>query len=146
MDLLIIILLTIITFPVVIFTEGILRIILGVIFVIVSPGYSLISALFPKKDSMSGIERIAFSLVLSFALVVLSGLALNYTPWGIRLTPIVVTITIIIVAMAGIAFIRRFRLAESERFSVSVKKLALYWRKGRMFNKLLVIFRFISIF
>jgi uncharacterized membrane protein len=44
------------------------------------PGYTLISALFPRKDSLSGVERLALSFGLSIAVVPLIGLILNYMP------------------------------------------------------------------
>ena len=145
MDLIIIILLTVITFPVVALTDGIPRIILGVIFLLVFPGYTLISALFPKKTSIKGIERAAFTLVLSFALVALTGLALNYTPWGIRLTPIVVSVAIIIFITAGIASIRRMRISDSERFSISLKMPVLHWRSESKFDIVLSIILVIAV-
>lgn len=117
MDLIAIIILTLITVPVVELTEGIPRIILGVIFLLVFPGYSLMAALFPTKEGMQGVERAALSLVLSFAIVALTGLVLNYTPWEIRLTPIVVSISVIIIAASLIALWRRKRLPEDEKFN-----------------------------
>jgi uncharacterized membrane protein len=59
------------------------------------PGYALIKALFPTtvpikttSENLDNIERIALGLGMSLALVPIMGLILNYTPWGIRLTPI----------------------------------------------------------
>ena len=65
-----------------------IRIILGLLFVLFLPGYSLIAALFPKKKDLDTIERLALSFGLSIAITPLIGLLLNYTPFGIRLTPI----------------------------------------------------------
>ncbi len=73
---------------IVLFPENPVRIVLGVPFVLFFPGYALITALVPRKTGMSGIERVALSFGLSIALVILIGLALNYTPFGIRLVPI----------------------------------------------------------
>jgi uncharacterized membrane protein len=42
-----------------------------------------------STENLDPIERIALSLGMSIALVPIVGLLLNYTPWGIRLTPIV---------------------------------------------------------
>ena len=55
------------------------RIILVLLLVLFLPGYSLIAALFPRKNDLDGIERIALSFGLSIAVVPLLGLALNYT-------------------------------------------------------------------
>lgn len=79
------------------------RYILGSIFVLFLPGYSLIKALFPTKE-IDNIERTAISIGMSLALVPLVGLLLNYTPWGIRLTPITVSLLglTIILSIAGL--------------------------------------------
>ncbi|MEM3070950.1 MAG: DUF1616 domain-containing protein, partial [Candidatus Bathyarchaeia archaeon] len=72
-----------------------IRIILGSIFVLYLPGASLIELLYPKKEDLTQLERLALSIGLSLALVPLVGLILNYTPWGIRLDPIVASLTIL---------------------------------------------------
>ena len=64
------------------------RIPLGLVMVLFVPGYTLIAALFPKKADLEGIERTALAFGLSIAVVPLIGLGLNYTPWGIRLEPV----------------------------------------------------------
>ena len=74
------------------------RYVLGSLMVLYLPGYSLIEALYPKKEDLDGLERLALSIGLSLALVPLVGLALNYTPWGIRLDPIVVSLSLLTVA------------------------------------------------
>jgi len=84
------------------------------------PGYSLIAALFPKKDDLDGIERLALSFGLSIAVVPLIGLGLNYTPWGIRLTPVVISLAIFVLIMTGAAHYRRQMLPAEERFSVQL--------------------------
>jgi uncharacterized membrane protein len=64
------------------------RIIISIPFMIFFPGYSLISTLFPERKSIVTIERLALSFGLSIAVVSLIGFGLNYTPFGIRLNPI----------------------------------------------------------
>jgi hypothetical protein len=71
------------------------RYVFGSISVLFLPGYALIEALYPKKEDLDGLERLALSIGLSFALVPLVGLLLNYTPWGIRLDPIVASLSIL---------------------------------------------------
>jgi uncharacterized membrane protein len=71
-----------------------IRSVLGLPMVLFLPGYALIAALFPGKDDLDGIERLALSLGLSIAVVPLIGLGLNYTPWGIRLIPILVSLSV----------------------------------------------------
>ncbi len=50
---------------------------------LILPGYALSSALFPK-GSLGVPERVVFSLSLSLIIVILSGLVLNLTPFGLR--------------------------------------------------------------
>ncbi len=100
------------------------RTILGILLVLFIPGYTLIAALFPKWGDLDGIERAALSFGLSIAVTPLIGLALNYTPWGIRLDPILISLTIFTLAMCAIAFLRRRKLPEEERFFVPFGQFA----------------------
>jgi uncharacterized membrane protein len=88
-----------------------IRWVLGSIFVLFIPGYVTVEALFPKGRELDTIERFALSVGLSLALVPLVGLLLNYTPWGIRLNPIVVSLTILTVGLAMVALAREYRLS-----------------------------------
>lgn len=67
---------------------------------------------------IDGIERVALSFGLSIAVVPLLGLVLNFTPWGIRLVPIVLTIAGFTLAMTAVAAIRRRALPPEDRFAV----------------------------
>jgi len=89
----------------------VLRWVLGSVFVLLIPGYVTVEALFPKGRDLDGIERFALSVGLSLALVPLIGLLLNYTPWGIRLDPIVVSLTVFTVGLTLVAVGRRFRMS-----------------------------------
>lgn len=86
-----------------------LRYALGSIFVLYLPGYSLIEALYPKKEDLEGLERLALSIGLSLALVPLVGLILNYTPWGIRLEPIIISLVILTFMLSFVAALRKVR-------------------------------------
>ncbi|MEA1998344.1 MAG: DUF1616 domain-containing protein [Euryarchaeota archaeon] len=96
------------------------RIVLGLLLVLFMPGYSLIAALFPRMCDINGIERIALSFGLSIAVVPLIGMALNYTPFGIRLLPILIGLSIFTISLALIAYVRRSWLPERDRFVVEV--------------------------
>ena len=82
-----------------------IRNILGAVFVLFLPGYSFIKALFPEKE-LDNIERIALSMGMSLALVPITGLVLNYTPLGIRVTPITLSLLALTAIFATIAIIR----------------------------------------
>ena len=83
------------------------RYVFGAVAVLYFPGYTLIEALYPKKEDLDGLERLALSIGLSLALIPLVGLLLNYTPWGIRLDPIVVSLSLLGVALALVAAVRK---------------------------------------
>jgi uncharacterized membrane protein len=95
-----------------------LRVLFGIPLVLFIPGYALIAALFPGKGDIDGIERTALSFGLSIAVVPLTGLMLNYTPWGIRLDPIVIALGVLTAGLCLIAQYRRAQLAPEDRFVV----------------------------
>jgi len=91
----------------------IIRYVLGAIFILWLPGYTFMKALFPTKlpvktadKNLDAIERIALSFGMSLALVPIIGLLLNYTPWGIRLTPITLSLTALTLIFATAAVVR----------------------------------------
>jgi len=88
----------------------IIRWILGSIFVLFLPGYVTVQALFPEGKELDSIERVALTIGLSLALTPLIGLVLNYTPWGIRLNPIVTALTLFTIGLAMIGTVRRYGL------------------------------------
>jgi uncharacterized membrane protein len=112
---------TLLLFPLVAFTSGGVRIAFGLLFAFFFPGYALVSALFPKRDRLGGIERLALSFGLSIAVVPLIGLILNFTPWGIKLYPIVISVTIFILAASVVGWYRQRRLEPTQRFKVVLK-------------------------
>lgn len=132
-----------------------LRLILGLPFVLLLPGYTLVAALFPERgperrvdgdesgddeaesadggddgsgllgsasdtdeSGIDGVERVALSLGLSLAVVPLVGLVVNFTPWGIRLNPILLSIALFTLGMTAAAAARRRALPPEERFRV----------------------------
>ncbi len=86
---------------------SIIRLAIGSAFVLFIPGYTLLQLLFPRKES-SYIEKIAVSIGLSLAIIPFIGLLLNYSPWGIRLDPIIVSIGITSVALAFASIYRKY--------------------------------------
>ena len=121
LDLILVILLTIlcaIFVLVPVLSKTVIRTILGLLLVLFFPGYALIAALFPKIDDLDSIERLALSFGLSIAITPLIGLVLNYTPYGIRLDPILISLTCVTVILSAVAFFRRRRLPADDRFMV----------------------------
>jgi len=84
------------------------RYVVGSLFVLYLPGFALIEALYPNREDLDPLERLALSIGLSLALVPLVGLVLNYTPWGIRLDPIFVALAFLTIALGTVAVARKF--------------------------------------
>ncbi|REA03804.1 hypothetical protein DEQ92_11900 [Haloferax sp. Atlit-6N] len=123
-----------------------LRVVVGLPFVLFIPGYALIAALFPERgppidahedhDRMAGIdgiERVALSFGTSIAVVPLLGLVLNFTPWGIRLVPILVAVSGFTLVATTFAAARRSALPEEERLVVPYERWFAAVR-GELFN------------
>jgi uncharacterized membrane protein len=68
--------------------------------------------------SIDGVERVALSFGTSIAIVPLLGLALNFTPWGIRLLPVYLTVGGFTLIATAIATRRRAELPAEARFRV----------------------------
>ena len=110
--------------------ETALRVPVGLVFVLFIPGYAFIAALFPEqgespteeesvsRSGIDNIERVALAFGLSIAIVPLLGLVLNFTPWGIRLTPIMLAVSGFTLVSVAVAAYRRRQLPEAERFRV----------------------------
>ena len=82
---------------------------LGGIFVLLLPGAMLITALYPEEEKLMDLKRLALSIGFSLAIVPLVGLALNYTPWGITLTPIMLSLAVFAEAMGIAGLVRKFQ-------------------------------------
>jgi len=101
-----------------IISESLLRVVFVLPFILFIPGYLLTAALFPARGDLDGIESAALSLGVSIAVVPLFGFALNYTPWGIGLDPIAVTLLAFSLVVGITAQFRRRELPEESRFTV----------------------------
>lgn len=135
----IIVFITLLLFLLVAFTEGIFRVIIGTIAIIFFPGYTLLSAIFPRRGDLLWIERVGLSFGLSIALVAMLGLILNYTLWGIRLYPVLITIASFVVITSAIGWYRQRRLLEVERLTVNLKLNFSGWQTWTKFEKSLSI-------
>ncbi len=88
---------------------SIVRIVVGGAFVLFIPGYALVHLLFPSRE-MDIIERVALSIGLSLAVVPLTGFLLNYSPWGIRLDPIVASMSALSITLALASVYRAYMM------------------------------------
>ena len=126
LDLALVIFFTLVCIPFVLIpplNETPVRIILGLPLVLFLPSYTLIATLFPRKGDLDGIERVALSFGLSIAITPLLGLGLNYTQFGIRLTPVLTVLSLFTIALAFGAWARRSKISERYRFVVDLGAL-----------------------
>lgn len=126
-------------FVITFFPSNALRIVLGLPFVLFFPGYVLIAALFPRRNALDGMEKIALSFGLSIVVVSLVGLVLNYTPWGIKLYPILISLAIFTAVISVVAWHRRRKLAEVGRFIIPFRLNLASWRGQNFIDKVLSI-------
>jgi len=124
LDLLLCILVSVLILPLVFFrVDQTLRVLFGLPFILFIPGYILIFVLFPMRKTekgIDGIERIALSFGLSIAVVPLIGLILNFTPWGIRLEPILLSLFGFIIIVGLLGWYRWTNTNPSERLTISL--------------------------
>ena len=85
-----------------------------------------------RKDDLDGIERIALSFGLSIAITHLLGLALDYTPFGIRLLPILIVLSVFTISLAIGAYVRRSMIPEEDRFVVEFESFASFMGECHM--------------
>jgi len=117
------------------FPTSFVRIFIGVPFILFFPGYTLICALFPKNPELDGIERVALSIGLSIAVVPLLGLVLNYTQFGIRLYPVLVSLFAFTFLMSVAAVYRRRKLNVKDRFVPSFSMNVPRWGEMNRVDK-----------
>ena len=145
-ELLVINILAILLIPIITFLpSNVLHIILGLPAMLFFPGYTLLSALFPKKDTFKTIDRVALSIGMSFVVVSLIGLILNLTALGVRVYPVLIATILFIIAASVTASFKRYKLSPEERFGVSFGSNLTKWRGTSVLNKVLYIVLILAI-
>jgi uncharacterized membrane protein len=76
---------------------SLLRVVLGLFILLFLPGFTLSLLFFPNWKTLEGYERIAISVGLSIALLILMGYALNITPWGMQVESILASLGTVII-------------------------------------------------
>lgn len=127
--------------PSVVALGGSARAAVGLVAIFVAPGYAFVAMLFPRQSTpnpngdqswssrlqtdqihsrlTSFAERVVLSLGVSVSTVPILGLSLNYTRYGITQASLFGAVGGFIVLCSGIAVLRRWRAAPSDRFSVT---------------------------
>jgi uncharacterized membrane protein len=122
------------------------RVVLALPFLLFFPGYVLVAALFPRRTDLDGIKRVALSFLLSIAVDALIGLVLNYTSWGIKVYPILISISIFILIASVIAWYRRSTYLPAERFKVELHpRMPALFKADNTFDRVLIIVLILAI-
>lgn len=118
--------------------DTLLRIPLGFVFVFFIPGYVFIAAVYPERyqnektsqntdrrslirtvsphSNITVIERCLLAVAFSIIIVPMIGFILNFTRWGVRLAPVLLSTTGFTILTAVAALIRRRRLPPENQF------------------------------
>ena len=86
-----------------------IRFVLGFVFVVFLPGYCLVNILFLGSNRLDPVEMAVLSVALSFGIAGLVGLFLGLSPIRISFESITVSLTVIVLVLAVVAFVRKTR-------------------------------------
>jgi len=92
-----------------------LRVVLGVGFVLLVPGFAFQTALFPHKTELDPIGRLAFSFGLSLAVLPPVFLILSALGFGVQFWPVAAALGVFIALCLAVAFVRLRLLPEEEK-------------------------------
>lgn len=105
-----------------------LRAPLAMLFLLFFPGDALQAALLPRSSALTSLERSALSVGLSVALLAPLVLILDSVGWGVRLWPIALSLSILTILFAVIAFLRGRRAVPTESLSPTTMSLRAWWQ------------------
>jgi uncharacterized membrane protein len=103
----------------------------------------LLAALFPDRDSLSGMERLTFSFGLSVAFSIVMGVVLSFTPWGINPLPILISATVFIVVTAAFAWYRAWQ--SYDEFGITIDIDLYRWCQKAAVDKALSVLLVIAV-
>jgi uncharacterized membrane protein len=93
--------------------DGLVLAAVAIPFLLFVPGYALIVALFPNREStyqqhrLIGLERILYAVVASICLAVIVGVNLDFTGWQIRPVPVISVLAAVTLLSTLVALYRR---------------------------------------
>ncbi len=117
------------------FNQTPLRIAFALPLLLFLPGYLLISAMFPRSEELSVIERFTLSIGLSIAIFVFDGFAISVTAWRFRPGPIILSLSVITLILALITFLVRLRIPEEERFYFDLSSFSRFFEAMKRDDK-----------
>lgn len=100
---------------------------LGLPYTLIIPGYLLTVTLFPKAEDLDVFDRVALSMGLSIIIVPLIGMLQNYMSLGVKLFPMMISVTFLNMVLAVLGWYIRKKLPEEERFVITLKVNFVEW-------------------
>ena len=94
-------------------------VILGLILVILVPGYLLALLLFPGSSDLDLPRRALFCLAFSLAIAILIGLILTFTPRGLEFESLATILSMLCFLLAPVAYMRWSALPRRKRFVIA---------------------------
>jgi uncharacterized membrane protein len=117
----------------------------GLGLVAVVPGYLAMAALIPRADSADWAFRLALTAGLSLSLIAFIGIVVNFTPWGITLVSMTVSLLALCIVLAILAYVRRMALPEDQRLEATIPLAWMRWRDYRPTEKVLAVVLAVSL-
>lgn len=102
--------------------DSFLRFPLAFLMVMLVPGYVLVATAFPRKGELIGLERLVLSFAVSIAVVPMIGFVLNFTDWGVRLNPMLLSLVLITTVCTLIANKRRNDQPDDLRYDIGLMR------------------------
>ena len=96
----------------------VVRLPLGLLAVLFAPGYTVVAALFPRKDDLDTVTRIGVSVGTSIIVTAALAPLLSHSPWRLRAIPIVIALDLTVVLAAAFAAWRRRETADQPSVAV----------------------------
>jgi uncharacterized membrane protein len=100
------------------------RVVLTLSFILGLPGFVLLKLLFPLERNIkpllqtsSLLNRLFLSVVLSMIISPSVGLILHFSPWGLELVPLLLSLACLTIVFATIGLLRSFLLEPSSSLS-----------------------------
>jgi uncharacterized membrane protein len=113
-----------------------LRIVLGLLYILFIPGYCLTTAIFPRAHDVVHVERLGLSIGFSIACVSVLALILNRLPWGLSFWPILLSEYMIIGLFAAVTIWRRSQLRLGAASTIeSTWQLRRWWNSLSVFEQ-----------
>lgn len=92
------------------------------------PGPILVSAIYPGRDDLRGLERAVYSFGIGALLIFLAIVGLYFTPWGANLSTISMALSAFTLLVSPMAYLRRITLPRRRRFALGLGSDAGRWR------------------